>query len=346
MNSAGRVAFEVKVPKQVEDAAALAEELMGKPVESDPETPQDPLAPEAEVAPEAPEAAPSDTPAPQEDDIEELKKYKQRYDSLKGKYDVEVPRLHTDLRELKERVFKTLEEKFAAPLEPEVKPKETPAPAAANEETIARLRDEFGDTLVNGLLEIIKGETEPLKQTATKVVNSVESIEERQAQTAQTEFMSTLDQTVKGDWKSLWEERNAGEGKFAEFLASPDPSGLYTMGDLVSLYNQNWDSEKLAKVFNMYLETQESADPQTEAKQVPAQPTKAQLAAQAARDALIAPSRQNTPSETPPKEEKRIWTQATINEFKTSDRKGAFSAEDSKALWDDLLLAMSEGRIK
>ena len=60
---------------------------------------------------------------------------------------------------------------------------------------------------------------------------------------------------------------------------------------------------------------------------------------------MIAPSRNNVHT-VPDSKDKQIWTQDSIKEFQRLDRQGKYTADVSKAMWDDLLSAMSEGRIK
>ena len=86
----------MSIPRQVEEAANLAEELHAKMFSE--EQANEPQEPEIETAPE-----------PQVDsELEELRKYKERYLSLKGKYDNEVPRLNEELQTFKQTVFEKI----------------------------------------------------------------------------------------------------------------------------------------------------------------------------------------------------------------------------------------------
>jgi len=92
---------------------------------------------EAEEAPEPEEAEPADTsPTDVEDD------YKQKYNTLRGKYDAEVPRLHQQVRELTTRLDKLSKEKDAKPAEP------TKAKEKVSYVTDAD-RAEFGEELID-----------------------------------------------------------------------------------------------------------------------------------------------------------------------------------------------------
>lgn len=296
----------MSVPRQVEEAAELAEQLMNQMNE--------------EPAPQEEGTVKDDTPqedAPH-DDVEELKKYKDRYLSLKGKYDAEVPRLHSELKEFKQSVF----EKFN---NLEVKPQEQPEPQV--DETIQKFREEYGDDLYDAIRHILKSEVNPLLTQAVKPVqDQVASVLDAQTTADQAEFAKYLDLQVKGDWRSLWK---GDDPDFTEFMDQPDPSGLYTYGELANAYNDKWNGEKLAKIFNLYLE--------------PLKPK--QNNPSPAQDAMIAPSR-STVHSTPSAENKTIWTQESIREFEKADRAGKYTSEESAAQWQDLLSAVAENRIR
>jgi hypothetical protein len=101
------------LPKQVEAQLKALEELEKqltqgnepKPAEpADPPADPKPADPPADPKPADPEPKPVEpTPAPVEPPIAE-EKWEQKYKTLKGMYDAEVPRLHADVRELKSQV--------------------------------------------------------------------------------------------------------------------------------------------------------------------------------------------------------------------------------------------------
>ena len=301
-------------PSQVEEAANLAEELHGRIFNSDPQEVQE--EPEVEEEQEVEQETPPET----EEDLEDLKKYKDRYLSLKGKYDAEVPRLHGELKDFKAQVFEKLSTFSQKPQEEqESKPKEN--------ERLSKFREEYGDDFVETLKELMLSELSPkINESVKTVQQQVESVEDTQIRAAQQNFVGYLDQAVQGDWKSLW---SGNDPKFMDFLSKPDPSGLYTYGELVQMYNEKWDADKLTKVFNTYFE--DSAPKQK-------QPNPA-------KEAMVAPSRSTTHT-TPASSDKRIWSQESMKQFQTEDRQGKYTPEESLALWEDLMKAPSENRMR
>jgi|APGre2960657404_1045060.scaffolds.fasta_scaffold02230_11 hypothetical protein len=114
------------LPKQVEaqlrELEALEKQLTDaqNPAPADPaptlaEPPQDPQPAPAEPKPVEP------TPTPTEPVVAE-ETWQQKYKTLKGMYDAEVPRLHADLRELKAQVDSLRKASETKPVEP-AKPK-------------------------------------------------------------------------------------------------------------------------------------------------------------------------------------------------------------------------------
>jgi len=319
----------MSLPRQVEEAADLAEQLHGRMFNPDPQ--EDEGVQQGEEASDEDlestseeESVEQDEEAdvPHDDDLDELRKFKARYLSLKGKYDSEVPRLHQDLKELKQSVFEKLEQTVA---------QKQVTQAAPVEDKVGQYFSEYGEDFVENLKMLIQAEAEAkIRESIKPVQEQVLSVEDTQTKAAQQSFMGYLDETVKGDWKALWE---GNDPKFIEFLQSPDPSGLYTYGDLVQQYNNNWDADRLSKVFNLYIDASHPAKP---AKQEAPNP---------AKTAMVAPSR-NTQHATPAASDKLTWTGETIKEFQMNDRRGKYTPEVSKQMWDDLLSAMAENRIR
>lgn len=321
---------EVTLPRQAQEAVDMAEKLhaqMFKEQEVEASAKDE----EEVVVDDAPKeddesTVDDDTPneeydVPHDDDVEELRKFKARYLTLKGMYDADVPRLHKELKELKQSVF----EKFNSVIEDKAKTETPPKEETVDE--LAKFEEEYGTDFVSQLRKLVANEA---SQLVKPVQEKVESVEDTQVKTAQTSFTDYLDQSVKGNWRDAWEGKDP---KFQEFLEKSDPSGLYTYADLINLYNTQWDADRMGKIFNLYFE--ENA--------TPAKPTPQQ--SRPDKEAMIAPSRTQVQS-TPASDEKLIWTSEKLAEFQKLDRAGKYSKEESAKMWDDLLSAPAEGRFK
>jgi hypothetical protein len=162
----------------------LAEGQNPAPADPDPqpaEPPQDPQPQPAEPKPVDP------TPTPTEPVVAE-EKWEQKYKTLKGMYDAEVPRLHADLRELKAQVDSLRKASETKPVEP-VKP------VAATKLVTDADVEAFGQDLIEvqrkvarevasefrGELDAMRAENEKLREqlTSTGTQVSEASFEQR-----------------------------------------------------------------------------------------------------------------------------------------------------------------------
>lgn len=321
---------EVTLPRQAQEAVDMAEKLHAQmfkeqeveaPAKDEEEVVVDDTPKEDDESTVDDDTPNEEYDVPHDDDVEELRKFKARYLTLKGMYDADVPRLHKELKELKQSVF----EKFNSVIEDKAKTETPPKEETVDE--LAKFEEEYGTDFVSQLRKLIANEA---SQLVKPVQEKVESVEDTQVKTAQTSFTDYLDQSVKGNWRDAWEGKDP---KFQEFLEKSDPSGLYTYADLITLYNTQWDADRMSKIFNLYYE--ENATP---AKPAPQQ-------SRPDKEAMIAPSRTQVQS-TPASDEKLIWTSEKLAEFQKLDRAGKYSKEESAKIWDDLLSAPAEGRFK
>ena len=118
----------------------------------------------------------------------------------------------------------------------------------------------------------------------------------------------------------VWEGKDKN---FTKFLQQKDPMGLKTYEEYLVEFNNSWDADGMAKVFNLYLESKQKSPKPDSSKE---------------RDAMIAPSRSKSTS-TPSTDNKKIWTADAIKQFESDARRGKYSDDESQALWADLLAA-------
>jgi hypothetical protein len=290
---------------------------------------------------------------------------------LKGKYDAEVPRLHSDLKEFKQVVFDRIGDPAQAAT-PDV-----PVPTqedTARAERIAKFKEEYGEEYVGMLRDFMMSEVTPLLGDAVEPVQrQVETVEDAQQHAATENFVNHLNTNiVNANWQKAW---SGEDPDFLVFLDQKDPSGFYTYGELADLFNTNWDAEKLVTLFNTYYSSKgeqpvivDPAIPEIPAvvtpavtPAVPASPevpvvavippvetpaTPVVATPSPTQEALIAPSR-TTPHVIPEAgAEPIIWTQASMRQFESDDRAGKYPAEQSTALWNDLLLAPTQNRMR
>lgn len=254
-----------------------------------------------------------------DDDDTDFKKWKARYTILKGKYDAEVPRLSHELKELKEHVTSLS------------KKEEDEQARIANEKDTAdfeSFKETYGEAFVEKIQKLVEKKFE---EKISPYKKEIDNVKEDNIKAAQTTFMNQLDAKAEG-WRDLWEGKDP---KFIDFLSQSEPSGLYTYGDLLRTYNDKWDSDKMARVFNIYKE---------QTKQTHTKPTDSQRKLDVP-DTLMTPSR-STATPSPSDNKKKIWTESDISKFMLEERQGKYSPEDAEKIWDDILAAPSEGRVR
>lgn len=308
------------IPKQVEEAAQMAEELHGSMMNN-----ADPPE-ETEEQPEEQEAATSETSEPEEDWYAKYQKLEQKHKTLEGKYNAEVPRFAERLKHFEELNNVLLQK---------TTPKEI-APPSPKEERLKALKEEYGEELFEMAKLVAEMEIETrLPQTLQPVQQQLASVEETQIAAAQQNFVGYLDEAVKDtegnprDWRKLW---SGEDTKFQEFLQKVEPNSGFSYMDIVKHHNANWNADGLAAVFKTYYDQQKPITQATPKKNP-------------AKDAMVAPSRSSQPAP-PAVDDKRIWTQDTIAAFQREDRAGKYDAETSQKMWNDLLSALKEGRIR
>lgn len=305
------------VPEEVSATAAAALELHErlyptKPVEEETDGPP------AEEPP--PEEEPQELNSPND---EEEETYKRKHDSLKGRF----TRLQDEFAEVKRRLDSLQQ---TAPVE------EKPDPVKLRkDEILAKLTEEYPEELIENLRALQRIEAEEVAQQYMQPIKEkVQTTEDAQYASAQQQFVEYLSERAP-NWEEIWmvasEIKNGYEPsdeKIAQFLASPDPSGLYTNYALIHAYNNEWDADRMAILCNMYSE-----------------PAPAPQQRNFQREAMVAPSRVKS-QPAPNTQDKKIWTMAEFSQFQVDARNDKYDEATKAALWEDVQRALAEGRIR
>ena len=304
------MADDLHVPQDVTEAASLATQLHEQLFNTETPEPE----PAIDLSPE---------PAPEEEQSQDDEgTFEKRYKTLQGKYSKEVPTMAAELRSLRQQLDELTK-----------KPTEPPVADTRLEDVLTKLKTEYPDELIENLRLLNRLEAEQITREAIQpIVTSNATAEEIKHQTRVENFVSGITEKAP-TWESIWgvvsdlaEGMEPSDPAIAAFLNSPDPSGLYTNLELLNMYNENFDSERFAKVCNLYTK--------------PAAPM-----SNPAKDALLAPSRSNNqpvPQATDPK----LWTMPEIEQFQRDKRADKYSPEQADAIWLDIQKALAENRIR
>jgi hypothetical protein len=283
-----------------------------------------------------PTSAPTPTPTPPAADD-----WQQKYFSLKGKYDSEVPALNLRARNAEGELARvntriTQLEGIIAASAPRPAPTPPPTPAAAAEIS-AEDREQYGEDLINRARAWARAEIAPEIAQLRQQVEQVQG-QAKQASTAtnQTAVAAHLDRVVP-NWATVNEDPN-----FLQWLNAPAPySGVPKM-KLLRDAHANGNASLVARFFQDYLN-------EHTATQVP-EPTPPHTPSGAGKvslESLAAPGPGRAASPGAPAAKTRTWTHAQIAAFYSDVRKGKFAGREAEqsAIERDIFAAPAEGRL-
>lgn len=315
------------VQQQIDDADRLVAEINGDKTGDgqDPnlETgegnqPQEPATKVVEPAP-APVSQEPVNQVPEE-------KWENKYHTLKGMYDAEVPRLHTQVKELNQQVQQLIAENAAKAQQPQ----ETKAPSLITEQD----KEAFGPDLIDLIERATEAKVSTFRERESQLVSQVNELKarlgdvtERQVVSDKDRFLASLGQQVP-DWESL----NVNQG-FLSWLQEVDPVyGLPRQVALTSAY-ENLDVARVASIFKTYQSL-------TTPAQAPKSKTNQELQRQ------VAPTRSRTTTEPADAANQKIWTESEIAGFYNDYRRGLIDANDAARIENEIAAAASEGRVR
>ena len=321
----------IVIPKEIEEGAALAEQLHAQLF---PQTSEDVAAIETDesaavVGEPAQEVV--ETPVVVESKEDE-DTYKQRFQTLKGMQAAELKQLRAELNQLKQENQRYSQNVTTQQVTNEISEKKT---------AIRNQLADYPQELVEGIINYLKLEQDERDaQVSAPIRQEVANIVETQQKMAQDNFVKTLD-AQSSTWQPIWDvaaaakyggDMSSADPAIIDFLRQPDPSGLYTNYDLIHMYNEQWNADKLASVCNMFAAPVATTPPQQK-KNV------------AAQNAIVAPTR--TRSQPAPVTDSGIqWSSSSFEQFTRDDAAGKFSPSESQALWNDANRALKEGQFR
>jgi hypothetical protein len=293
------------VQRQVDRAEKISKELSDKnKMDTHEEAPKD----TSDEPKETPESKP-EPEAPRDE-------WKDRYNTLKGKYDHEVPRLHAELRLMREQV-----QAMNQQLQSKQQEKETPEQSDLNPDAFDEYGEEFSQ--LARAYQAQKAEIARLKEAMGDVVQG-------QNQTKQESFWSKLEQKIP-DWK----DQNA-DPSFLEWLGEVDPVSGWLRQSILESAQNALDVERVASIFEAWPGKQK--------------PTKKRPPV----ESLVAPSRSvSNPNGNVPQQ--ATYSRGDIADFYKKSAANRFpfsfkgkmitSEEEAGAVSRDISLAANEGRI-
>lgn len=270
-----------------------------------------------EKAPETREAQPAQPTTQQPDD-----KLEERYRTLKGKYDAEVPRLYQAMRERDAQIAALTAEvsrlagqsNTSAPDKGTVKdPQKRIDPERFND-----WGDEFKD---------LARENNAMAEKVSTLEATIAELKGDTAATREDRFYADLQKAVP-NFSQLNEDRG-----FIEWLAQPHPYLGIPRQNLLDQAASRFDAKKAAAIFNEYS---------------PGQPTsKPSPATRKDLESQVSPS-SRAPAQGDITPKGRIFTQAEVSKLYDDERRGLFVGREAEfaAQEREIFTAQREGRIR
>jgi regulator of replication initiation timing len=311
------------VQQQVEEADALVAQLNGtQPV--NPDT-GEPIVTEPQPAPEPQPQPISQEPEPKPAVPDET--WEQRYHSLKGKFDAEVPRLYAQVREMNDQIKQLVADNAVLKAQPAAPATPAPAKTLITEQDKEAFGTDLIDLIDRATEQKLAGSREleaQLRAEINELKGKLGNVSERQVVSDKDRYETALTAAVP-DWQAL----NVDQG-FLNWLAEVDP--VYGMPRQYALTNayEALDATRTANIFNQY---KKSIAPATQ--------NRANLQSQ------VAPTRSRTsPAPTNPNVDKRVYTQQDIDAFYSEWRRGLIDEAQAVQIENDIHAATTEGRIR
>ena len=313
-----------EVPEQPEDAAAQPS--------------ADDTRDDADDQPVEESAVPSSAPADDERVPEET--VLQKYKTLQGMYNAEVPRLHQQNRELNQRVQQM--EQLLASLNTQ---KEAPAKAAPVAERYISDNDvaEYGESIdvmrkvsreeLNPVASRLASIEEALQSLQSNVVPQIQAVSKRQAASAEQQFWADLTSAVS-DWREINDNQ-----EFQSWLLEVDPLTGITRQTYLEEAQRQLDARRVANFFSTWMNsTGRASVAQSEGR---ASAPKSELEKQ------VTPGRSRNTG-TPAANKGKVWSPQDITKFFDDVRAGRYAGREAERdrLERDIFAAQRENRIR
>lgn len=291
----------------------------------DPSLDTPPVVPQPPAAPAPAEPVPTPSPAPAQTEA-----WEQKYKTLQGLFNKEVPALQQQVRELAKNSQQTTEQLEAlrqakqAPVEakkPEVDPRDVESFGSDLVEMVQRVTQSYLDRITQQVVTAMDAMSGRIAQLEREVQGTTQSV----AMTAEQAFFDRVTKLVPN-----WETINANEA-FLAWLSEEDPVYGAPRQSALNAAQQSLNADRAAAVFRAFegpLPTVVTPKVNPLAKQV-------------------SPSSVATPAPTQPAEQATL-TQKQITDFYGEMARGKYRGREDEAARIELVInqAIAAGRVR
>lgn len=268
--------------------------------------------------------------------------WQQRYQSLQGKYDAEVPRLTGQVRVLEGQVGQL--QNLLASVRSAPPPAAAPAPArTAAREVPKEDIEAYGEDLVIAARRWARAEIEPeFAQMRSELAQLTTRSQSTETNIAHRTVEQSLDATIP-NWRVINDDQ-----AFIGWLAHIDPFSNRKRHDMLAEAYAQGNAQRTAAFFRAYTNEQTAVNPGSgnPPAHTPANPAAAgrvplENLAAPGRGTIASPAGQGASS-------KRIWSNDQIAAFYRDVQRGKYETREAEKLRveQDIFAAASEGRVR
>lgn len=289
--------------------------------------------PPATEPPAEPPPAPPSTPPTEVD-------WQQKFQTLQGKYNAEVPQLRSQIAELSDQV-KNLTSQPAPTPEPTPAPAATPPPKLVTTEDTETYGDDLIDLIRRVAVETdagekakLQGEIAELRKQMAATGEQVKEVQGNVVDDRRAKYFVALAEACP-----TYEAVDESEA-FKTWLLEPDDFSGIVRNDLLQRAFHAFDAVQTAKIFNAYIA---QATPSTPPPVAPTPSPQSELASQ------VSPgqARSSAPI-TPDTDGKKVWSIAEIDTYFKDRGRGDYRGRLDEALRIEAEIdrALAEGRVR
>ena len=332
------MALPAQVRKQSEAVNKLYEELkvdtgeQGQEAEATPANTEDTGAAREADSGEGQAPAPKAEEQPAGDKTE--KTIEQKYKTLQGMYNAEVPRLHAEKRELSNRVQQL--EQLIASMNAAPAPQQAPAQSLITEQDV----EDYGDS-IEVMRKVFREEMSSkdaeindlkrlVRQMQGTVIPQVHQLSQSHAVSNEQRFWADL-QTAVPDWQDI-----NGSQEFQAWLLEVDPLTGIPRQTYLDDAQRNMDARRVANFFTAWKGTTGGQDARIQRESQPASELERQVAPGKGRSGGAKPQG-----------EAKTYTSEDIKKFFSDVQKGKYKGREAERdrIERDIFAAQREGRI-
>lgn len=305
-----------KKPKLVKDEEVKPDE---EQLDTEAEVTEEPVA----TTPEPEEAKSADTsPTDVADEFE------QKYKTLRGKYDAEVPRLHQQVRDLNGKLDE-LSKSFEAKPEPPTKSKEKVSYVTDAD------RAEFGEELIDVQRRVAQEVSQEYTERMEQQDAVIQKLQEQLAKTGNDVGEMSFTQRLHSVVPDFAEIDN--DERWVAWLNEHDPMLRGPRRDQAAAAFQAGDAEAVLHYVNLFKES--ISEPETAPRQQRQTELEKQVAPNRSANSVRTQSANQNSKIYSPKEVDNAWTKV-----RTLNTKGKYA--DAEKLEAELTAAYMEGRVR